>query len=259
MTKLVLHNSIFYLSLMAREYGISENLLDPLFITSCVLKEFSEATQRSSITLLIPAFDYSAFKTSTVLVETNTEFLYASALLKSDVIHRVCFDPVFRYISISPSEANSNETPLKDEYQPFAYDSDFLCEDDYVGFTPDSFQPSFLMYIENKFFASVNKAHPYRRIKTFFWKYADGRDIIYRYGVRPKDIELRYDLGRIKKDLETSDILYRTHNGCLYGCYGAVESFVMERLQKDNLYLLEEQSKKYLEQYENQIIPEHNF
>ena len=112
-----------------------------------------------------------------------------------------------------------------------------------------TFAPTFIIFIER----FIPNGPLYRYEKKFFGKIIDGNNqtkISLIYIVRPKGINISYNLKKIKKDLIQKEILKikKTKNNFIYEECDAKDffNFSLEKIKKNPLYFLSDETINFL-------------
>lgn len=203
------------------------------------------------IPIFMPAFNYHFLSQKRFDVQHSpsevgvlTEYFrqHVAVFRTKDPVFSICGSAVTPYWS--PIVANALVDPFgSDSFFQYLYDSDSLL----FHYGSELGHTTLLHFIERKL-GEV----PYRYDKIFegcVWDGGDEACIRYLYHVRPRDTHLGYAWGKIADDLMNAGIFmaYKNDRTALsYTGVRAMTDFLVEKLERDPFYLLDEESTAWV-------------
>jgi aminoglycoside N3'-acetyltransferase len=240
------HSDLFtYLSAfpkLAESAKSSEEIAGNTFVA--MKKDLEEISDGQ---LVVPTYNYQFAETNLFDVRNDR-----SEVGQFSEQFRKHFDGFRSFIPIFSSSASFDGFLMQkivDEVDPFGNQSDFaslVAADGVITTFGSTFIPTFIIYIEKQ----IKDGSLYRYEKDFSGKIIDftgvEREITLLNFVRPRQIEIKYDLLKVEADLEQQGILSKhiLRDNFSYSLCSAAQFliFALEKLESDPFYLLTAES-----------------
>jgi len=205
--------------------------------------------------IMLPTYNYNfpIKKIFNVSKEKSETGIFTEYCRKKNNFYR-SYMPMFSSISLNKNLVNQK---IRKKMNPFDKHSDFeklINEKGKIVNFGSSFSPTFIHFIENKF----ENGPTYRYKKKFKGKIItpdnSNHNVILELYVRPKDVNLNYEVQRVRKELKKEGILksYTFEKKIKYDVTDAKNflDYVMQKIKKNKLYFLDKKSQKLI----NKII-----
>ena len=229
-------------------YFLKKRSADPKNINKKNVFDFmlNDLEQISQRKIIIPTFNYDFGKNKIYNVQKDKSQVgsFSEFFRKKFILNRSSI-PVFSSCSnykVYPKKKVAKDIDVFGPESDFAYLTKH--NGNIINFEVE-FAPTFIIYIER----FISKKIIYRYFKKINGKIVDGKikkNISAHLFVRPKKININYDLLKIKKDLKKSGILklkkFKLFNYEVYNSNDLFD-FCISKINKDYLYFLDKDSK----------------